>query len=104
MSLSFNDKDKQRLTPKNTRVSDFMEDGKWRTPYQIGEALKIKNAGTVTSRLRDLKASGSYELERRRGKEAGVHEYRLTKSLPVQGNLDLGIYLNADLGWADASK
>ena len=77
--------DRRRLTPHNRRVALFMADHQWRTPYEIGEALGIRNPGTVTSRLRDLAASGMYDLERERVLgQPGVHRYRLSIHKPEQ--------------------
>lgn len=82
---SFELEDRRRLTPHNRRVALFMADHVWRTPYEIGEALGIRNAGTVTSRLRDIAASGVYDLERERvSGQPGVHRYRLSIHKPEQ--------------------
>ena len=81
---SFELEDRRRLQPRNRVVALLMADHQWRTPAEIGKALGIRK-GTVTSRLRDLKASGAYDLERMRVPgQPGVYWYRLSIHRPEQ--------------------
>lgn len=61
-------------------VFNLMQDGVWRTKYQI-QTILGGDLESITARLRDLRKGmyGSHEVNRRRyeGSEAVVYEYQL---------------------------
>jgi hypothetical protein len=72
------DLDEERLTTQLQKVYNLMKDGEWRTLLAIAEV----SGGLLTSvsaHLRQLRTEkrGSYIVERRRTKKAGLWEYRV---------------------------
>jgi hypothetical protein len=78
----YTDEDRKRLAPSRKALAVLMLDGLWHDPYELAKRLSKPNAGTITSHLRDLKASGVYDYERQR--EGTLHRYRLTVRTPEQ--------------------
>jgi hypothetical protein len=78
----YTQEDRRRLAPGRVALATLMLDDAWHTPYELAQKLGLQNAGTVTSHLRDLKASGLYTYERRR--TANLHEYKLKVVHPEQ--------------------
>ena len=74
--------DRRRLAPSRVALASVMLDGQWHSPYDLATELGMQNAGTITSHLRDLKASGIYTYQRRR--QGARHEYLLTVVKPEQ--------------------
>ena len=77
---SYTRADRLRLWPSRRQILDAMRNGKWTDPYTLCRQLNIRNPGTVTSHIRDLKATGfwTYERIRARGK-GGLFLYRLIR-------------------------
>ncbi len=74
--------DRKRLAPSRLALAQLMLDGSWHDPYELAKKLGKANAGTITSHLRDLKASGTYDYERVR--LGSMHKYRLFIRTPEQ--------------------
>ena len=74
--------DRKRLAPSRLALAKLMKDGAWHSPYELAKSLGLQNAGTVTSHLRDLKASGIYGYRRQRA--GALHLYQLFVSVPEQ--------------------
>lgn len=75
--------DRKRLSAKESAVLSAMLDRGWMTLDKVASQTGIQQ-GTVSSRLRDLKARhDGVTYERRRVKE-GLHEYRVYSVEPGQ--------------------
>ncbi len=86
----YTDYDRKRLAPGRLALANLMlERGGWWSPDALAHVLHARNAGTITSHLRDLKASGVYTYERRR--QGPLHEYRLSIRMPEQMPLFEGL-------------
>lgn len=78
----YTEADRKRLSPNRLRLAAAMLDGGWHDPYELAKSLGLQNAGTITSHLRDLKASGIYTYERQR--LGALHKYKLSVRKPEQ--------------------
>ncbi|HUP07677.1 MAG TPA: hypothetical protein VMU47_11030 [Caldimonas sp.] len=83
--------DGKRLGEQHQRVFDCMRDGRWRSLREIAETTGDPEA-SVSARLRDFRKPrfGGHEVERRRARDGGTHEYRLllaTRAPAEQGKL-----------------
>jgi hypothetical protein len=82
--------DETRMKPLAVRVFDLMQDGEWRTLFEIADILKVRNTGSIASRLRDFKASGAFTYERQHVPgQPGVHKYRLLRIHSGQLSLEV---------------
>ena len=77
-------KDQKRLSTQHFYVKWLMGDGKWRTLDEISVCLEMQYGGkfppaSVSAQLRHLRKPrfGSYIVEKRRRRDAGLWEYRL---------------------------
>lgn len=72
------EKDAERLGRQFVAVRDLMKDGKWRTLREISSITKGPET-SISARLRDLRKErcGSFQVERRRASDTGLHEYRV---------------------------
>jgi hypothetical protein len=79
--------DRDRLAAQLERVRRLMQDGEWRTLFEI-EAATGDPVQSISARLRDLRKErfGSHTVNRRRrGPERyGLFEYRLVINRPKQ--------------------
>jgi hypothetical protein len=76
---SFEDeKDAARADKQHERIRDLMQDAKWRTLAEIGDATGDPHA-SISAQLRHLRKPqfGSYNIEKRRRADGGLWEYRL---------------------------
>lgn len=76
--------DRKRLCRNRRRLAAWMLRRGFKTPYEAAAALGVDNPGSITSHLRDLKASGFYTLERIRLNRKGLHAYRLRRNTREQ--------------------
>ena len=63
--------------PAQRALADFFLDGQWHTAHEACSALGYKNAGTLTSNLRHLKASRLYTYTHKQ--LHGEHYYLLRR-------------------------
>lgn len=88
--------DWERLRPRNRQVLELLLDGEWTNLEQVAIRLGLRNASTVGSRLRDIKAETEYTYEMRRTEIPGLNEYRLfLKPNPNPLQLELSEAVNA---------
>lgn len=73
--------DQARLSELQQSVYDVMEDGRWRTIWELQEDIGWGSETGVSAKLRDLRKPqfGGHEVDRRRSGDPkrGVWEYRL---------------------------
>ncbi len=87
--------EQRRLQPRNQAVLDAMNGEGWVTLEQVASRVGMRNASTVASRLRDLKATGRWSYARRATGTPGIHEYRLFEAVGNPLQLELSEVVNA---------
>lgn len=87
MKHYYPDSERARLRPRNAEVLSLMRSGDWTTLEAVAAKMGLRNASTVASRLRDVKAETEWTYERRGTHLKGVFEYRLF--IPAGNSLQL---------------
>lgn len=86
MSGAWDREERERLKPANAKVLAAFLDAGWLTLESVAKTIGLRHESTVASRLRDIKATGRYDYERRKTEVKGINEYRLFEKVgnPLQ--------------------